>query len=197
MSQDQYYYVSRISSVVETLADAIITRSIMPRIPNIGQMCQGIQIVAKDYERASMSRKLGFAWHPAAGEDSDHGVPAGTLADPSMMDRMLQRVAPVAKGENHTVHVWPASLHLSPAEPPSLRDVLSTSTSSDHQIHLLPILFQRRWTLFRVDRQRSVIDFVDFLSSSIGCELSTFQVSSDSKTQPLVETDRNRRLRSG
>jgi hypothetical protein len=121
MSQDQYYYVSRISSVVETLADAIFARSIVPKIPSLGQMCQGIQIVANDHERASMSRELGITLHPALGKISGPCVPVRTLADPLMMDQMLHSIVPVAKTGSRAIHVWPSLLDLSPAEPAGLK----------------------------------------------------------------------------
>jgi hypothetical protein len=181
-SQDQYDYVLQASRTVQILADAILTQSAMPKVPSIDNMCQGIQIATNNHSRVSISSALGLVLQPVWRAGSTPGALSGTMMEPSMMDRMLASVLSDVGDNGPLVHVWPASLHHNLIGPPPPRYSCSTKTASSHKVHLIPVLFHCRWALFRVDPQRSVIDFLDLLASSTGCEMSTFQVGTGSGT---------------
>jgi hypothetical protein len=127
-----------------------------------------------------MSSALELVLQPVWRAGSTPGALGRTLVEPSMMDRMLVSVLSDAGDSGSLVHVWPASLHRDLVGPPPPRYLYSTKTASNCSVHLIPVLFHCRWALFRVDPQRSVINFLDLLAASTGCEMSTFQVGAGS-----------------
>jgi hypothetical protein len=179
INQDHYHYVLRTSRMLESLADAIYNRCAVPRVPSVDLICQGIEIAANDHRRTNLYGELELAPRPAWSRGNTCGVLSRSSVEPSMMDRMLTSVVADSGHGGPLVHVWPASLHhtlVGPSPPAYLR---STATSSNYEIHLIPILSYCRWILFRIDPQRSTIDLLDFLAPSIGCEMSTFQASKE------------------
>ena len=175
--QDQLDHISRVSQAVETLADTILTEKAMPKLPTVDHMCRAIQIAVNDQGRAIISRRLSHPLQLSWKADSRCGELNSTLVEPSMMDRMMISAVSGADNREAMVRIWPALLHRSLTCSAPRKYLCSSRGSSGDEIHLLPVLSGGRWTLFRVDPRRGVIDFLDFLIPGRGCEMSTFQAS--------------------
>lgn len=181
MDQDQHYYISQVCGMVQPLADAILAMRMIPLLPSVDHICQGIDIAVSDFRRANMLGDSSLSILRSPRTHNGYKVLDRTLVDPPMMDRILHSIISDAEGTGPLTHSWPAALHPSLIiPPPQPTRFCSSQHSSIPEVHLLPILFSRKWTLFLVDPQRGVIELLDFLYTSIGCDMRTFQVRRDS-----------------
>lgn len=176
-NQIQVHYISRVSQVVETLADTILTGKAMPSVPSVDHFCRGIQIAVNDQRRLFTSDRLSLPPQLSWKVDRNSGAFNATLVEPSMMDRMIVSTVSGADNREAMVRVWPALPHGSLTSSQQIKFLCSNKSPSGDEIHLLPILSHGRWTLFRIDPLRGIIDFLDFFVSGRGCEMSTFQAS--------------------
>jgi hypothetical protein len=181
--EDRHQYIIQISRILEPLADAILMKSSIPSLPTLDQICQGISIALNDHKRENSSNEPSATFQNSSRASSCLNASGGTLVDCAMMNQMIRYAMPAKPSGGPTAYTWPAALYPWLTGSPRLEYLCFINSSSSGEIHLLPILLQRRWTLFAVDPRRGVIDHLDFLSSSTGCEMSTYQVSLDKPPQ--------------
>lgn len=175
MDQDHYYYISRVAGMVQPIADAILATQIIPLLPSIDHICQGIDIAVNDLRRANLLTDPSLNLPRSPRTHGCHKVLDSTLVDPPMMDRILGSIITDVEKIGPIMHVWPAAIHRSLITPePTFRFSKHPAVAD---LYLFPILFPHRWTLFLADPQRGVIEFLDFLYTSVGCDVRTFQVS--------------------
>lgn len=180
--QRQHTHVPQISMLLASLASSILTNTSVTALPTIDHVCAGIQAV--------IDRRRHVEWKrgSSAFAGAKHLVKAieAPLVSLAGMDRLLRSVASDGAGCSSRVCVWPSVL------PNDLRCEISPivklrgASSEPQGIHLLPVLMEGRWTLFRIDQGAAVIEYLDFLSSSAGCEMAVFMVRPGSK--PFEQT---------
>lgn len=176
--QRQHTHVPQISILLASLASSILENTAVLSLPTMDDVCAGIRAAIE--RRRHIEWKRGYnAFAVAKHLDKTIGTPLVSLAG---MDRLLRSVASEGAGCSSRVCVWPSVL------PNDLRCEISPivklrgAVNVRQGIHLLPVLMEGRWTLFRIDQGAAVIEYLDFSSSSAGCEMAVFMVHPGPKT---------------
>lgn len=180
--QRQHTHVPQISILLAPLASSILTKTGVTALPTIDHICAGIQAVIN--RRRHIEWKRGSsAFAGAKLLDQTIGTPLLSLAG---MDRLLRSVASEGAGRSSRVCVWPSLLSTDLRWEISPITKFQGAASELQGVHLLPVLMECRWTLFRIDQGAAIVEYLDFLSSSAGCEMVVFMVRS--ALQPFEQT---------
>jgi hypothetical protein len=154
------------------MATSILAESPIAAFPTVEHICAAIQTAMDRRRHTEWYRRL----HLLPDASSLHSTIGRSLVSLAGMNRMLISAASKESRCNSFVCIWPAALEhdLSGISAPIFESCVAVDPLKE--LHLLPILSEGRWTLFCVDKSAAVIEYFDFHSASIGCEMSVFIV---------------------
>jgi hypothetical protein len=90
---------------------------------------------------------------------------------------MMTTISDAECSQQRMLSLWAAESYHDSICPPSYLYQSTLNAPKRGEIHIVPLLFKRRWIIFSIEPRRNTIELFDFLPASQGCEMAVFQVS--------------------